>query len=81
MPLWLAIILIAAGILGGAAAGIFMLRRTYTQQTLDNPPISEDFIRNVFAQAGRKASEVQIQQTLRQYKAQYKAAYQNRKKK
>ncbi|MDR0200031.1 MAG: YneF family protein [Streptococcaceae bacterium] len=73
MNLALAIILIIVALLAGAAGGIFLTQRQVKQQFADNPPLSEDAIRMIMSSMGRKPSEVQVQQTLRQIRASAKA--------
>lgn len=72
MPLFLAILLIVVAALGGFVGGTFFTQRQVKKQLADNPPLNEDAIRMMMSNMGRKPSEAQIQQTLRQIRANAK---------
>ena len=76
--IWILLIVVAA--LAGFAGGIFLTQRQTKKMLLDNPPMNEDAIRMMMSQMGRKPSEVQVQQTLRQIRAAAKAADKKKKK-
>ena len=78
MNLLLAILLIIVALLAGFAGGIFLMNRQTKKMLLENPPMNEDAIRMIMSSMGRKPSEVQVQQTLRQIRSAAKAS--NKKK-
>lgn len=46
----------------GIVIGYFIIKRTYDKQLKENPPITEEQIRIMFTQMGRKPSEKQVRQ-------------------
>ena len=48
------------GILIGAIAGFFAARYYFNKQIKENPPITENQVRAMFMQMGRKPSEAQM---------------------
>lgn len=78
MNLIVAILLIIVALMVGFAGGIFLTQRQTKKMLIDNPPLNEDAIRTMMSSMGRKPSEVQVQQTLRQIRAAAKAS--NKKK-
>ena len=68
MPTWGIVLLVILPILaaiGGFVGGLFFTKKKYDKQLKENPPITEKMIRVMFAQMGRKASEVQVKQVMR----------------
>jgi len=66
---------------GGFIGGTYFTQRQTKKMLLENPPINEDAVRLMMSSMGRKPSEVQIQQTLRQIRAAAKQADTKSKKK
>ena len=66
MNLIVAIILIIAGIIGGLAAGFFISQRMMKKHLQENPPINEDVIIAMMSQMGRKPSQKQVNQVMKQ---------------
>ncbi|GAB2025782.1 YneF family protein [Lactovum odontotermitis] len=81
MNIFLAIVLVVIGALAGFAGGIFLTQRQTKKMLLENPPLNEDAIRMMMGNMGRKPSETQVQQTLRQIRAAAKAQDSKKKKK
>ena len=69
MSIVLAILLIVVAALGGFAGGLFLSRRQVKQMLMENPPLNEDAVRTMMSSMGRKPSETQVQQVLRQIRA------------
>ena len=58
---------IAIGALvAGAAAGFFIAKYVFKKQIENNPPINEKMIRVMLTQMGRKPSEKQVREIMRQ---------------
>ena len=74
MPILLAILLMIVTALGGFALGLFLSRRQVKQMLMENPPLNEDAVRTMMSSMGRKPSETQVQQVLRQIRAAAKQA-------
>ena len=79
MNIFIIILLILIGAVAGFAGGAFFTQRQTKKLLLENPPLNEDAIRMMMSNMGRKPSEVQVQQTLRQIRGAAKTA--NNKKK
>ncbi|MCL2681400.1 MAG: YneF family protein [Streptococcaceae bacterium] len=79
MSLWLAILLMVVCLLGGGALGSYLTQRQVKKMLLENPPLNEDAVRMMMSSMGRKPSEVQVQQVLRQIKSAAKQADQKKK--
>jgi len=60
---WLGIAI--ACLVGGAIAGFFLARKLIKRELQKNPPINEKMIRAMFMSMGRKPSEAQIRQVMR----------------
>jgi uncharacterized protein YneF (UPF0154 family) len=60
------------GLILGLILGIYFALKYFKKQMKDNPPITEDQIRAMYAQMGRKPSEVQIKQVMNSFKKQAK---------
>ena len=64
------IIGIAVGaLIAGALAGFFISRFVFKKQIEKNPPINEKMIRVMLTQMGRKPSEKQVREIMRQMNA------------
>lgn len=48
----------------GFIIGYFVIKRQYDKQLKDNPPITEEQIRIMFSQMGRKPTEKQVRQIM-----------------
>lgn len=64
MAVWLAIVLIVVALLLGGVAGFFIAQRYLKRYLEKNPPVSEDMIRAMMTQMGRKPSEKQVRQVM-----------------
>ncbi len=62
---WAVLGWILLGALIGAVIAFFVTKKLFEKQIKDNPPITEDMIRAMYNQMGRKPSEAQIRQILR----------------
>ncbi len=60
---WIGLIVVA--LLGGAVAGYFISRKVFKDQLKKNPPISEKQIRAMLLSMGRKPSEKQVREIMR----------------
>lgn len=58
------ILLIVGILLVGAIAGFFISRKVFKRYLEKNPPITENMIRAMFSQMGRKPSEKQVKQVM-----------------
>ena len=74
MSLFLAIALMIVFALAGFAGGTWFTQRQTKKLLQDNPPLNEDAVRLMMGSMGRKPSEVQVQQVLRQIRAAAKQA-------
>ena len=52
------------GIIVGAIIGFFITKRYYDKQLKENPPITEEQIKIMFSQMGRKPTEKQVRQIM-----------------
>ncbi|MBR4486878.1 YneF family protein [bacterium] len=52
------------GIIAGAIIGFFITKRYYDKQLKENPPITEEQIKIMFSQMGRKPTEKQVRQIM-----------------
>lgn len=50
------------GIIAGAIIGFFVTKRYYDKNLRENPPITKEQIRTLYAQMGRKPTETQVNQ-------------------
>jgi uncharacterized protein YneF (UPF0154 family) len=71
-----AIVGLVFGIIGalivGGLLGFYIATKMFKKQMRENPPITEDQIRAMYAQMGRKPSEQQIRQIMNMMKSQGK---------
>lgn len=56
---------IMLGVVIGGIIGFFVTKKIFEKQMKENPPITEQMIRAMYNQMGRKPSEAQIRQILR----------------
>ena len=64
--MWLDILQVFLGFLGGAVVGFFVSRKLMTKYLKQNPPINEDMIRALMSGMGRKPNEKQVKQMMKQ---------------
>ena len=60
------ILYLILGLALGGFLGFFFTRRQFQKQMEENPPVNEKMIRAMFMQMGRKPSEAQIKQVMKQ---------------
>lgn len=72
MELWLAIVLIIVGVIGGLVGGFFTARWYFKKQLRENPPINEKMIRAMFKSMGRPCSEKQVREIMKNVNNQVK---------
>lgn len=77
----LAIVLMIVFAIAGFAGGAFLVQRQTKKMLIENPPLNEDGVRLMMSSMGRKPSEVQVQQVLRQIRAAAKQSEKEGKKK
>ncbi|HEY0222395.1 YneF family protein [Lactovum miscens] len=80
MNIIIIILVLVIGALAGFAGGVWTTQRQTKKMLLENPPLNEDSIRMMMSNMGRKPSEVQVQQTLRQIRGAAKAQANKKKK-
>lgn len=59
------ILLLVVGLLIGAVAGFFIARTVMQKYFKKNPPITEEMIKTLMTQMGRKPNQKQINQTMK----------------
>jgi uncharacterized protein YneF (UPF0154 family) len=59
------ILLLLAGLLVGAVAGFFIAKTVMQKYLKKNPPITEDMIKTLMMQMGRKPNQKQINQMMK----------------
>lgn len=74
MNLFVAILLMVVLAVAGFAGGVWFTQRQTKKLLMDNPPLNEDAVRMMMASMGRKPSETQVQQVLRQIRSAAKQA-------
>lgn len=72
MHVGLAIVLIILGILGGLVGGFVISQKVMKKHLRENPPINEDMIVAMMSQMGRKPSQKQVNQVMKQVQANLK---------
>lgn len=81
MQIFITGLLMLLAAVGGFIGGSFFTQRQAKKLLVENPPLNEESIRLMMSNMGRKPSEAQVQQTLRQIRGQAKAANSKNKKK
>lgn len=66
------ILILVIGIAIGAVGGFFAARQYMKRYLADNPPISEDMMRQMMMQMGQKPSQKKLNQMMASMKAQAK---------
>ena len=64
MEPWLIIVLLVVALLVGGILGFFISQRYFKKYLKDNPPVTEQMIRAMMTQMGRKPSEKQVRQVM-----------------
>ena len=59
---------VVGGLIFGFVIGYTIVKKMVSKQMEENPPITEDQIRSMYAQMGRKPSEQQIRQIMNNFK-------------
>ena len=72
MHIWVAIPLIVLALLIGAVGGFFIAQRIMKKHLQENPPITEEVIVTMMSQMGRKPSQKQVNQVMKQINANMK---------
>ena len=65
MSILQSILYLVLGLLIGGGLGFFFTKRYFEKQIKENPPITEKQIRAMYMQMGRKPSEAQIKQVMK----------------
>lgn len=65
MEIWQILLWVLLGALIGGVIAFFVTKKLFEKQIKDNPPITENMIRTMYSQMGRKPSEAQIRQIMR----------------
>ena len=65
MNFWMSLLYFVIGGIVGAVISFFVTRKNFEKQLKENPPINEKMIRAMFMQMGRKPSEAQIRQVMK----------------
>lgn len=65
MSPWREIIYILIGLVVGLIVGFFVSRTVFKKQLKKNPPVNEKMIRAMFLSMGRKPSEAQVRQVMK----------------
>jgi len=72
MHIVVVIILVILGIIGGVIGGFFIAQKTMKKHLQENPPITEEVIVAMMSQMGRKPSQKQVKQVMKQVNANMK---------
>lgn len=64
--MWLQVLYGIIGLLVGLVAGFFLARYFFTKQMEKNPPINEKMIEAMMSSMGRKPSQKQVNQVMRE---------------
>lgn len=64
--------IVLGGIIVGFVIGYSVMKSMFKKQMDENPPITEDQIRSMYAQMGRKPSEQQVRQIMNNFKRKNK---------
>lgn len=60
------ILILVVGLIIGLVIGFFVARHFMQKYLKDNPPITEDMIKTLMSQMGRKPNQKQINQMMKQ---------------
>lgn len=63
---WSSVLYLIGGLIVGGVVGFLLARKLLKKELEKNPPINENMIRAMFMQMGRKPSEKQIREVMRQ---------------
>ena len=63
---WASLLWFLAGAVVAAIVTFFVTKKYFEKQLRENPPINEKMVRAMFMQMGRKPSEAQIRQVMKQ---------------
>lgn len=64
--MWWNILWLVIGLLLGAVIGFFLCKKFMTDYLKKNPPINEEMIKALMLQMGRKPSQKQVNQIMKQ---------------
>ena len=64
--MWIDILLIVIGLIAGGVGGFFIARSWMKKYLKKNPPINEKMIKAMMMQMGRKPSQKQVNQIMKQ---------------
>ena len=65
VEIYLFVIYLVVALIGGGAAGFFIARFLFKRELKENPPVTEKMIRVMLTQMGRKPSEKQVRDIMR----------------
>ena len=63
---WSSLLYFVLGAVVSAIVTFFLTKKKFEKEIRENPPINEKMIRAMFMQMGRKPSEAQIRQVMKQ---------------
>ena len=64
--MWIDILQILLGFIGGLVVGFFVARKLMTKYLKKNPPINEEMIRTLMSGMGRTPTQKQVNQMMKQ---------------
>ncbi len=64
--MWLNLLWLVIGLVIGGIIGFFACRKVMAKYLKENPPISEEMIKTLMLQMGRKPNQKQINQIMKQ---------------
>ncbi|AQW22166.1 hypothetical protein PL11_009635 [Lentilactobacillus curieae] len=70
MATWLWILIVIVALIGGLFGGFFISRRYMEKYLKENPPFSEDQLRQMMLQMGQKPSQKKLHQMMNSMKSQ-----------
>ncbi|GBG97190.1 YneF family protein [Lactococcus termiticola] len=79
MNIVIVVIIAIVALLAGTALGVWISQRQTKKILMENPPLNEDAVRMMMSSMGRKPSETQVQQVLRQIRQSAKQAEKKKK--
>lgn len=69
MSITVTVIFIITALLAGVALGFFISQKMFKKHLRENPPITEEVVIAMMSQMGRKPSQKQVNQVMKQVRA------------